>query len=270
MQAESHPIEREAPTAQPLGAAPPVQSQLSEPQPNLPSRLRAVSTVSNARLILAIDSAGTLFLSKDSGKRWQAVTPRWTGRAVRVNSSFAVPRTEPAAPLIHSAPIAKAPAATAAGAVFTSEPAESGSLSGTVTDPTGAVIPNARVTVTNTVTSQTLSTVTDSTGLYVFMGLIPGVYRLEAQARGFQTFVRHGITVAASEKALASFSLTIGAETQTVSVQADSLAIETESSVVSGSISSEKPADAHPPAFELTTDTGQVWISSDGRHWKRK
>jgi hypothetical protein len=149
-------------------------------------------------------------------------------------------------------------------------PTGSAALGGVVTDTTGAVIPNATVIVTNTATSQTFTTVTGSTGLYAFQGLNPGVYRLEARARGFQTYVHDGITVAPPEKVLANFALQVGAETQTVSVEADSLAIETESSVVSGTISGEKPANSHPAAFELTTDIGQVWVSSDGRHWKRK
>jgi hypothetical protein len=62
----------------------------------LPSKRPAVSTISNGPEILAVDSAGDLFLSKDAGLRWQHVTHRWTGKAIKVSLAFPPSMTQPA------------------------------------------------------------------------------------------------------------------------------------------------------------------------------
>jgi protocatechuate 3,4-dioxygenase beta subunit len=62
-------------------------------------------------------------------------------------------------------------------------------LNGTVTDATGAVVPNAHVTATNTATGVAKSVDTTSAGLYVVTALIPGAYNIEIKAAGFKTEV---------------------------------------------------------------------------------
>src|SRR5438874_12407432 len=65
-----------------------------------------------------------------------------------------------------------------------------GSIVGTVTDASGAVMPGARVTVTNLGTAETHSMDTTGEGLYQFVNLVPGKYRLDLEKAGFKRFTR--------------------------------------------------------------------------------
>src|SRR5438477_10679543 len=73
--------------------------------------------------------------------------------------------------------------------------ATTGSISGTVKDPSGAVIPGAMVTVTNSGTGIQNNTVADSKGDYTFPTLVPGRYDLEVMAEGFRIHKRSGLIV---------------------------------------------------------------------------
>src|SRR5436309_6549537 len=68
-------------------------------------------------------------------------------------------------------------------------------LTGRVTDPSGAVIPGAEITVTNTDTGVIVNTKSDRTGNYTVPFLLPGHYSVQASASGFNTFVHDGITL---------------------------------------------------------------------------
>jgi hypothetical protein len=92
---------------------------------------------------------------------------------------------------------------------------------------------------------------------------------LEVTAKGFQPGRQPGIEVSASQSAIANVALQVGAESAAVTVVSDAPALQTESNTVSTPIK-EEPIAASPELFELTTDTGAVWTSSDGRHWKLK
>src|SRR5260370_28171237 len=70
-----------------------------------------------------------------------------------------------------------------------------GSIVGTVTDTSGAVIPGAKVTVTNLGTTETHSMGTSAEGLYQFVNLVPGKYRVEAEKTGVKRFMLEPITV---------------------------------------------------------------------------
>jgi hypothetical protein len=71
-------------------------------QPSLPSHLPALSTLSNARQQLAIDTDGSLFRSEDAGVSWQHVAAQWTGRAVKLRFA-AAPSTQSLAKSANSA-----------------------------------------------------------------------------------------------------------------------------------------------------------------------
>jgi hypothetical protein len=71
-------------------------AQAKSKRASLPSKRPAVSTISNGPEILAVDSAGDLFLSKDAGLRWQHVSHQWTGKAIKVSLAFPAPMTQPA------------------------------------------------------------------------------------------------------------------------------------------------------------------------------
>src|SRR6185437_2925832 len=113
-------------------------------------------------------------------------------------------------------------------------------LTGIVTDQTGAVVPGAQITLTDPATGFTSSTVSGATGLYVINGLNPAAYNLKVTAKGFQSFAQTGIVVNVSATVRTDVKLTVGAESQTVTVEADALQVQTDSNVVSTLISSEQ------------------------------
>src|SRR5258707_9266499 len=107
-----------------------------------------------------------------------------------------------------------------------------GSISGTVTDPQGAVVSGAQVKATNTSTGSPLTTTTDGSGLFHF-NLIPvGDYKVEVSATGFKTAVQNQILVTARDTNLGSIKLTVGEANTTVEVTADAPLIETNSAQV--------------------------------------
>src|SRR5882724_9115905 len=108
-----------------------------------------------------------------------------------------------------------------------------GSISGTVTDPQGAVVSGATVKAINDATGATLTTTSDSSGSFHF-NLIPvGSYRVEMTAAGFKTTVQNNIVVAAGrDSGLGVIALTVGEVTTAVEVTADAPLIETTQSQV--------------------------------------
>lgn len=95
---------------------------------------------------------------------------------------------------------------------------ETGSMVGTVTDPSGAVVPGAEVTVRNTGTSVTFVTVTDGSGFWRAPQLIPGVYEVSVTATGFSTTVRKGIEVRVADRLRVDVVLKVGTLSETVEV----------------------------------------------------
>ena len=101
---------------------------------------------------------------------------------------------------------------------FAQTSVSTGSIVGSVTDATGAVMPNVKVTVVGP-TGQTLSTVTNGSGGYSFGALIPGAYTLRAEAKGFKT-AQVSLEVKVDNAANGSLKLEIGQESTVVEVQA--------------------------------------------------
>jgi hypothetical protein len=107
-----------------------------------------------------------------------------------------------------------------------------GSISGNVTDATGAVLPNARVTVTGP-TGQTLHATTNGAGSYSLGALIPGVYQVRVEAKGFKTS-QLTLDVKVDNAANASIKLEIGQESTVVEVQGSEVQVNTEQATVQG------------------------------------
>ncbi|MDR3564046.1 MAG: carboxypeptidase-like regulatory domain-containing protein, partial [Negativicutes bacterium] len=97
--------------------------------------------------------------------------------------------------------------------------ATSGSISGTVTDATGALVPRAAITATNTSTGVASHTTADSSGNYNFLSLPAGSYTVSATQSGFDTTTLTGISLRVYQQITMNISLQIGAATQTVTVQ---------------------------------------------------
>ncbi|MGA7106721.1 MAG: TonB-dependent receptor [Terracidiphilus sp.] len=103
----------------------------------------------------------------------------------------------------------------------------SAGITGTVTDSSGAVVADARVTITNEGTASAERTTTSSVGTYSFRGLTPGKYTVAVDARGFKKTVQQGINIEVSTTATTDFTLSAGAASETVQVTADSIALNT-------------------------------------------
>jgi len=242
--------------------------------PRLPSALPALSVAAAGQTMLALDSGNALFLSGDGGKQWKRVRAKWQGRAVKVALTV-TPVGQTQQPVAVNKPairgelqgrISTATAATAAAA----QPAAAGSatLTGQVTDPVGAAIPGAAVTLTNAVTAAAVTVKTDAAGLYSAGGLAAGVYRVDAAARGFAK-QNLTVTLAASQQGNADLRLQVGQTSETVTVTSAAPQVETENSL-SDEVLQSKRKQVATPVFAITTDKGERWVSADGRSWKRE
>jgi hypothetical protein len=118
----------------------------------------------------------------------------------------------------------------------------SGSVNGTVTDPAGAMVSGARVTITNAGTGQSLSLTASPSGAYTSGPLDPGTYRVQVSAKGFST-VSETITVEVGNTASANIKLQLGQESQIIEVQASTVAVNTEQAEVQGVLNSDQIAN---------------------------
>jgi len=111
-------------------------------------------------------------------------------------------------------------------------PAFPGQMSGYVVDPSGAVIPNSRVTITSQDTGATRTALTDSQGHWVLAGLPSGNYKAQADATGFKSSI-FNLHYDADQPSLYNFSLNVGAAMETVEVTATAVQLQTENASVS-------------------------------------
>ena len=116
-------------------------------------------------------------------------------------------------------------------------------ISGAVTDPTGAVVPGAVVTVRETRTGTTNVTKTDSAGQYVVPFLLPGDYQIMVAEQGFQTVTRGGITLQSQEHPIVNLTLPVGESTQTVTVTSNVPLIDQANASIGQVISTQSVAD---------------------------
>jgi hypothetical protein len=105
--------------------------------------------------------------------------------------------------------------------------ANSATFYGTVTDPSGAVVPEAAVTLTQEGTQAKMTRTTSSSGNFAFTFVPTGNYELKIEAKGFNTSLNTGITLTAGQQAQQTYRLELGSIAQTVSVQGDSPLINT-------------------------------------------
>jgi hypothetical protein len=112
-------------------------------------------------------------------------------------------------------------------------------LSGSVLDPTGAVVPNVSMQLRAIGGGAVVSFTSGSDGGYGFQNLIPGVYELKVSAHGFRDFVQSGIELGINETVHLDIKLELGAAIQTVEVNASASALNFESAVQEGGLSPE-------------------------------
>lgn len=128
-------------------------------------------------------------------------------------------------------------------AVHAQGQAQTASIAGTATDPSGGAIVGAKVEATNVGTNATQSAVTDAAGRYNLPGLAVGTYNVQASNAGFKVVVHSGVVLAIGGNVVVDFSLPVGQITQTVNVESDVSRVETTSSEVSTLISPQQMRD---------------------------
>src|SRR5260370_29398393 len=106
-------------------------------------------------------------------------------------------------------------------------------LSGTVSDASGAVVTNAKVSVKNTATDVTRDVTTDSAGVYSAPNLLPGVYEITVVAAGFSTSVKSGLTLTVGATQALNISLQIGRNVERFDVRAVTPDVQLTSSIMS-------------------------------------
>src|SRR5215470_14110578 len=114
-----------------------------------------------------------------------------------------------------------------------------GSIQGTVTDPSGAVVGGAKVTIRNKGTGGGLATVTNSSGTYASGALIPGEYTVRIESKGFKT-QEIPVVVQVNTTSNGNATLTVGQSAQVVEVQATEAGVNTEQATVQGVLTSEQ------------------------------
>ena len=115
-----------------------------------------------------------------------------------------------------------------------------GTISGVVSDPSGAVVPNANAKLTNESTSVTVSTKSNNSGVYVFSNVLPGTYQLTVVASGFKTNVTQHIVVDVNQQVTENIRLFVGATSTSVQVQAKLPLVQTSSSSIGGVITTNQ------------------------------
>lgn len=120
---------------------------------------------------------------------------------------------------------------------------DTGAILGNVKDLSGAVIPGARVVLTNQGTGLSLSTVTGGDGSYVFRPIKIGAYTLEAQFKGFQSVQQKNVTVDVQQQVVVDFTLQPGQVTQSIEVTAAPASLQTQEASVGQVVGSREIND---------------------------
>src|ERR1700681_2161513 len=111
-------------------------------------------------------------------------------------------------------------------------------LTGTVKDPSGAVVPNAQVSITDIDTSVSRSVSSNAAGLYTAPNLLPGNYELRVTSTGFRTQVQRGITLTVGAQQQLDITMQVGQITQTVEITTEAPTVELTSSELGATVNS--------------------------------
>lgn len=155
---------------------------------------------------------------------------------------------------------------------------EKATLRGVVTDPTGAVVPQTAITVTEIATNIERQTTSDANGNYEVPDLKPGTYRVKADKAGFRTHLAESLLLDAGQVRRVDILLQVGATAETVTVEAGAALITTETGTIGGELDKKKFADrplvdVYPSPLAMLTTVpgiqGNGWnlvISGQGRN----
>jgi hypothetical protein len=140
---------------------------------------------------------------------------------------------------IHRALLTAALGPFVLGPFLSAQGPTTGSISGSISDPSGAVIAAAKVTVTSDALVIPQSTVSSTQGTYRFPSLPPGVYSIVVDTPGFTQAKREGITITAGFSATIDMMMAVAGNVQTVAVSADAALLDTENTKVQNTFGSE-------------------------------
>ena len=121
--------------------------------------------------------------------------------------------------------------------------ASTGAIQGIVTDASGATIPGAEVTAIHTTTSRSQTGTTSDTGFYTFEGLLAGHYTVSVRKAGFKTHQAENLKVDPGLRLGHNVALEVGEITQQIDVQAQTVAVQTESGESAGVITGQQVQD---------------------------
>ena len=105
-----------------------------------------------------------------------------------------------------------------------------GTVDGAVTDPSGAAIPGAQVVLTNVGTQEKRTQATGSEGLYQFVNVVPGQYKLDIEKAGFKHVTRENVAVQVQQDTHIDAAMTVGQVTETVEVTSETPLLQAETS----------------------------------------
>jgi Carboxypeptidase regulatory-like domain len=143
-----------------------------------------------------------------------------------------------------------------------------GAISGTITDPSGAVLPNVSVLATASETGVETKAVTNSAGEFTFPTLLPTQYTISVMAAGFEAYKRGGIVLQANQALTVNIKLEVGSATQTVSASAAPPQVDTTngtlSQVIGGSSVLDLPLNGRNAASLITLVSGVANATNEG------
>src|SRR5712691_4683716 len=146
------------------------------------------------------------------------------------------------------------------GVLASSAFSQSAQLTGTVTDPTGSVVPGAKVVATNIDTGVARATVANDRGNYLVTTLLPGKYRVTTEASGFKQVNRGPITLAIDQVARIDFILEVGETRESISVEATGVILDAATSTIGNVVENrqiaELPLNGRNPIDLLGLSTG--------------
>jgi hypothetical protein len=117
------------------------------------------------------------------------------------------------------------------------------SVSGIVNDPTGAVVPNVKVTLTDIARGVPVTTTSNQDGVYLIKNLIPSTYKVTAEAAGFQTYVVDSFPLTATQEAVLNFNLRIGNANQSIEVSSQVQMVEPSNATLGGLVNNKAIVD---------------------------
>jgi len=117
---------------------------------------------------------------------------------------------------------------------------QSGTIVGTVTDPSGAAMPNVNITITNIETSWTRTVPTNDSGGYVLPDVKIGHYNIKAEASGFKVAEQKDVVLTVGDRLRVDFPMKVGTSTETITVEANSIAVQSDSGELSNLITDQQ------------------------------